>query len=159
MSSVHILHWTVDHFYPRMILKTGFEPEGCVILSMLSKIVPQITVMCSEIDYQMQGFWNITGRLYRKTGLEITPIHLHHTNDEDNISLDLILDCTRRQGRPGIGVLGTDSPTEIPTVSPLVRWTGDALIQKLKQDAILDSSFINIWPTEHWAAGNERRFI
>lgn len=147
MGSTHILHWAIDHFYPRLALKTAFEPEGCVILSLLSKIVPKITVLCDEIDHQMQHFWNVTDRFNQKTGLEIVPIHSLRPGD-DNVCLDAILDCTRRQGQAGIGVLAMDLSMEIPTVSPLVRWPRDAVIRKLRQDAILDSSFINIWPTE-----------
>lgn len=158
MSSTHILHWAVDNFYPRLVLKTAFEPEGCVILSLLSKIVPEITVFCHEIDYQTQQFWNITGRFYRKTGLEIVPIHSLRSKD-DSGRFDAMLDCTRRKERPGIRVLTMDPATSIPTISPLVRWTRDAIDKKLKQDAILDTSFLHVWPEEDSRVLNEKHWI
>ena len=122
-------------------------PEGCVILSMLSEIVPNVTVLCNMTDYQMQHFWNVSGRFYVKTGLQIVPVHSLNVHGTE-MEFDAIIETTRRQGRPGIGVLGRDQAMEIPTISPLVRWTRDAVIRKLKQDAILDSSYINIWQWE-----------
>lgn len=145
LSSTHILHWTVDSFYPKLALKTAFEPEGCVILSMLSTIVPKITILCNEVDYQMQHFWSITRSLYRKTGLEIVPIHSYDGNNDDCVRFDAILGCARRQDQQGIRVLGMDMSMDIPVISPLKRWTHDAVIRKLKHDAIFDSSYINIW--------------
>lgn len=148
MSSVHILHWAVEHYYPRLALKTAFEPEGCVLLSLLSNIAPKIMILCSDIDYQMQYFWRVTNRFFTQTGLEIVRVASFDTDIESRTHFDAVLDGTRRQGRPGIGVLGMNQTTEIPSVSPLVRWSHDALVQKLKRDAILDSSFINIWNTD-----------
>lgn len=146
MSSKQILHWAVDAFHPRLALKTTFEPEGCVILSLISEIVSEITVLCNEIDFQMQRFWSVTKRFRAASGLQIVPTHAF--DEDDRPSFDLILDGTRRRGRPGIGVLQWDPALETPTVSPLVRWTHDALLRKLRRDAILDSSFINIWKAE-----------
>ena len=141
MSSVHILHWAVDSFYPRLALKTAFEPEGCVILAMLSKIVPRITIVCNEMDYQMQHFWNINHRLSIKTAVEIIPAHFL---DPENLCFDALLDGTRRRGQPGIGVLRTDQSTGLPMIAPLVRWSHDALIRKLKQDTPFENSYIDI---------------
>ena len=145
LSSEHILNWAVDSYSPRLVLKTAFEPEGCVILSMLSKIVPKVSVLCNEIDFQMQRFLGVSKCFYMKTGLEITPIYLHEMNNSRDLSFDAVLCGIRREGRPGIGVMGMDYFAELPSIAPLVRWTREAVMNKLRRDSILDSSFINIW--------------
>lgn len=149
LSSAHILHWAVDAYYPRLALRTAFEPEGCVILSMLSNIVPKVKVLCHAVDYQMQRFWNVSNRFRIKTGLEIEPVYLHDVDlmasGDGIVPFDAVLHGTRRDGRPGFGVLDIDWSLEIPSIAPLARWTGDAVERKLRQDAIVDPSFVNIW--------------
>lgn len=47
-----ILRWAVDRYFPRLTMATAFGPEGCVILSMLAKIEPRVSVFNLETGYQ-----------------------------------------------------------------------------------------------------------
>lgn len=152
MSSDQILHWAIDSYYPRLALVTSFEPEGCVLLSMLAKVVPNITVLCNELDARMQHYWGIARQFYVKSGLEIeiAPLPQPIGVFENTASrFDAILCGMRRQKRSAAMVLESHYHWRIPVVSPLVRWNREAVMSKMKRDDILAASFLKIWDVEN----------
>lgn len=148
LDTTRILLWTVDSYYPRLALITCFNPEGCVLLTMLSEIVPKVTVVCHKFDYQIQALWSISQRLYTHCGLTIEPMFISAFGPPE-YSLTPMFDaqvvCTRRQETPGTPVMELSPKTGIPTVAPLARWTREAIFSKLRRDGVVSESYLNQW--------------
>lgn len=139
LGAVHILHWAVDTFSPRLAVKTDFEPEGCVLLSLLSNIVPRITVLYDEADCRGQGFRNGLRSFARTSKLEIRPVRLPDPENRKGSYFDAVLCGDRRENRPDLDILGIEPFMDVPEIAPLARWTREAVFKKLRQDATLNS--------------------
>ena len=49
-----ILRWAADNYHPRLCMATAFGAEGCVILSMLAEIQPDVYVFNLDTGYQFE---------------------------------------------------------------------------------------------------------
>lgn len=143
LSSEQILHWAFDSYSPRLALATSFEPEGCVLLAMLSKITPEITVVCDGVDFRTRRSQEMAGRFRAKYGIRVMQVDsILENNENDTLEsypipkFDAILCGMRRQNHVGLKVLGRHAAFGIPIISPLARWTREAVVDKLKRDGI-----------------------
>ncbi len=66
-----IITWGVEHYAPYLTMATAFGPEGCVILSMLSRIAPKTYVFNLDTGYQFQQTLDLRDRIARKLGIEV----------------------------------------------------------------------------------------
>lgn len=66
-----ILSWAVKRYYPNFTMATGLGPEGCVIISMLAKIEPQVYIFNLDTGYQYHETLELRDRIARKYGMEV----------------------------------------------------------------------------------------
>src|SRR5688500_13813552 len=66
-----IIKWGVEKYAPYLTMATAFGPEGCVILSMLSKIAPDTYVFNLETGYQFQETLDLRDRIAEKYDIEV----------------------------------------------------------------------------------------
>ncbi|REK31233.1 MAG: phosphoadenylyl-sulfate reductase [Planctomycetota bacterium] len=77
-----ILRYAVARFFPKLTMATAFGPEGCVILSMLSKINKDVYVFNLETGYQFRETLELRDRLAAKYGLTVA-YHSHEQSVEE----------------------------------------------------------------------------
>lgn len=66
-----IISWAVGRFFPKLTMATAFGPEGCVILSMLARIEPQVYVFNLETGYQFPETLELRDRIAQRYGIEV----------------------------------------------------------------------------------------
>jgi phosphoadenosine phosphosulfate reductase len=66
-----IIEWAVGRYSHRLTMATAFGPEGCVILSMLSRVAPETYVFNLDTGYQFQQTLDLRDRIAEKYGLEV----------------------------------------------------------------------------------------
>ncbi len=66
-----IIAWGVERFAPYLTMATAFGPEGCVILSMLSRIAPETYVFNLETGYQFQETLDLRDRIAEAYGIDV----------------------------------------------------------------------------------------
>jgi phosphoadenosine phosphosulfate reductase len=70
-TAEEILMWAVDTYFPRFTMATGLGPEGCVIISMLAKIKPEVYVFNLDTGYQFAETLTLRERIIEKFGMMI----------------------------------------------------------------------------------------
>jgi phosphoadenosine phosphosulfate reductase len=142
-----ILAWAVDRYFPRFTMATGLGPEGCVILSMLAKIEPQVYVFNLDTGYQFPETLELRDRLAEKYGILVDlqrpelsvenyeTIHggpLHQTNP-DQCCRDRKLAVLHRVAGDfdawASGIRRDQSPCRANT--PIVRWDNKFCLVKI----------------------------
>ncbi|HQF15315.1 MAG TPA: phosphoadenosine phosphosulfate reductase family protein, partial [Thermogutta sp.] len=63
-----ILRWAIDTFYPKLTMATAFGPEGCVILSILARLQPNVRVFNLDTGYQFRETLELRDRIAAKYG-------------------------------------------------------------------------------------------
>lgn len=66
-----ILAWANERFAPGLAMGTAFGPEGCLILSMISKIAPETYIFNLDTGYQFQQTIDLKDRIAEKYHLAI----------------------------------------------------------------------------------------
>lgn len=66
-----IIAWGVERFAPYLTMATAFGPEGCVILSMLSRVAPETYVFNLETGYQFHETLDLRDRIAEKYGIAV----------------------------------------------------------------------------------------
>jgi phosphoadenosine phosphosulfate reductase len=66
-----IIAWGVERYTPYLTMATAFGPEGCVILSMLSRVAPDTYVFNLETGYQFQETLELRDRIAERYGIEV----------------------------------------------------------------------------------------
>jgi len=66
-----IITWAVKTYFPKLTMATAFGPEGCVILSMLAKIQPQVYVFNLETGYQFQETLELRDKIAQRYGIVV----------------------------------------------------------------------------------------
>ena len=140
LDTSHILHWSVDSYYPRLAIWSALEPEGALLISMLSRIVPKITVINNHLEDENRSSWEIAERLQEKYGIDIIYETLFHDQREAFVGQ---FDAVIYGGRRGnsrtpalLPVLKWNEQLGILTVAPLARWKKDAVMAKITQEDI-----------------------
>jgi len=70
-SPEEILTWAVEKYHPKLTMATAFGPEGCLILSMLAKIEPEVYIFNLDTGYQFQETLDLRDRMAAHYGMEI----------------------------------------------------------------------------------------
>ena len=70
-SAEQIISWAVERFFPRLTMATAFGPEGCVILSMLARIEPRVSVFNLDTGYQFQETLDVRDRIAKTYGIDV----------------------------------------------------------------------------------------
>jgi phosphoadenosine phosphosulfate reductase len=66
-----IIQWASDRFAPHLTMATAFGPEGCVILSMLSRVAPKTYVFNLDTGYQFQQTLDLRDQIAEKYGVQV----------------------------------------------------------------------------------------
>ena len=66
-----ILRWAIDTFYPELTMATAFGPEGCVILSILARLQPNVRVFNLDTGYQFRETLELRDRIAAKYGIQV----------------------------------------------------------------------------------------
>jgi phosphoadenosine phosphosulfate reductase len=66
-----VLTWAVREFGAAIALATGFGPEGCVLVDMLSKIAPDTRIFYLDTDLLFPETYELRDRLEAKYGVAI----------------------------------------------------------------------------------------
>jgi phosphoadenosine phosphosulfate reductase len=66
-----IISWAAERYAPYLTMATAFGPEGCVILSMLSRIDPKTYVFNLDTGYQFHETLELRDRIADKYGIEV----------------------------------------------------------------------------------------
>ncbi len=66
-----IIQWASDRFAPHLTMATAFGPEGCVILSILSRVAPATYVFNLETGYQFQQTLDLRDQIAEKYGVKV----------------------------------------------------------------------------------------
>ncbi len=64
-----VLHWAVQRFGTRVALATGFGPEGCVLVHMLSGIEPNARIFYLDTDLLFAETYDLRDRLEDRYGV------------------------------------------------------------------------------------------
>lgn len=64
-----VLHWAVQRFGTRVALATGFGPEGCVLVHMLSGIEPNARIFYLDTDLLFAETYHLRDRLEDRYGV------------------------------------------------------------------------------------------
>ena len=78
-SPQEILRWAVDRYHPRLTMATAFGAEGCVIISMLAEIEPDVKIYNLETGYQFAETLEMRERINARYGIEVEYIHADET--------------------------------------------------------------------------------
>jgi phosphoadenosine phosphosulfate reductase len=70
-SPEEILAWAVETYSSRFTMATGLGPEGCLILSMLAKIAPDVYVFNLDTGYQFRETLELRDRLAEQYGIVV----------------------------------------------------------------------------------------
>jgi phosphoadenosine phosphosulfate reductase len=68
-SPEEIITWAVQMYHPKLTMATAFGPEGCVILSMLARIQPEVYVFNLDTGYQFQETLDLRDRIAARYGI------------------------------------------------------------------------------------------
>jgi phosphoadenosine phosphosulfate reductase len=74
-----ILRWAVDNYHPRLCMATAFGAEGCVILSMLAEIQPDVYVFNLDTGYQFEETKHMKEVIKERYGILVQPISAEET--------------------------------------------------------------------------------
>lgn len=137
-SPEEILAWAVQTYARRFTMATGLGPEGCVIISMLAKIDPNVYIFNLDTGYQFPETLALRDRIAEKYGIlvdlqrpelpveEYETVHggpLYHT-DSDRCCFDRKVRVLHRVARNfdawATGIRRDQSPTRANT--PIIRW-------------------------------------
>jgi phosphoadenosine phosphosulfate reductase len=66
-----IVAWAADRFGQGLTMATAFGPEGCLILSILSKVAPDSYVFNLDTGYQFQATLDLRDRIAERYGIEV----------------------------------------------------------------------------------------
>ncbi|QDU57622.1 Phosphoadenosine phosphosulfate reductase [Aeoliella mucimassa] len=66
-----IIAWGAERFGSGLTMATAFGPEGCLILSILSRVAPETYVFNLDTGYQFQATLDLRDRIAEKYGLEV----------------------------------------------------------------------------------------
>jgi phosphoadenosine phosphosulfate reductase len=66
-----VLAWAVETYFPRFTMATAMGPEGCVILSMLAKIKPNVYIFNLDTGYQFKETLELRERITAKYNIQI----------------------------------------------------------------------------------------
>ncbi len=70
MGTEQILRWVVDHLASRFAVATAFEPNGCVLVAMLSKMCRRIDVIETSFGCSIYDTYHLKSELQAKYGIE-----------------------------------------------------------------------------------------
>lgn len=70
-SPEEIIRWGWERFGSRLTMATAFGPEGCVILSMIAKVAPEMYVFNLDTGYQFQQTLDLRDRIAEKYDIEV----------------------------------------------------------------------------------------
>jgi phosphoadenosine phosphosulfate reductase len=76
-----ILRWAANSYGDRLTMATGFGPEGCVILSMLATIKPDIRVINLDTGYQFPETLALRDRIRERYGIEVEPVRASESRE------------------------------------------------------------------------------
>lgn len=66
-----IIQWAADRFGSKLAMATAFGPEGCTIISMLSKLAPDTYVFNLDTGYQFNETIELRDEIARRYGIEV----------------------------------------------------------------------------------------
>ena len=66
-----IIRWAVETYHPKLAMATAFGPEGCLIISMLSKIESRVYVFNLDTGYQFKETLETRDRIAEKYGIVV----------------------------------------------------------------------------------------
>jgi phosphoadenosine phosphosulfate reductase len=66
-----IIAWAAEQFGDKLTMATAFGPEGCLILSMIAKVAPQLYVFNLDTGYQFQETLDTRDRIAEKYGIVV----------------------------------------------------------------------------------------
>ncbi len=173
MDSDRILHWAIESFAPKLALATAFEPNGCLLISMMSRLLTWIDVI--EIDYGHPFYDTNRLRLQLQRRYDVDLVRYEHRKDEDAVIFDADrgrrrnfdrflrmtdFEAIRREPHPfeiliccdaaprnsqweKQPILEWDPRLEIVKVFPLARWSQQAIWNKIDREGIPYSSFFD----------------
>jgi phosphoadenosine phosphosulfate reductase len=70
-TAEEILQWSVERFAERFTMATAFGPEGMVILAMLAKIDPQVSVFNLDTGYQFAETLELRDKVLAQYGIDV----------------------------------------------------------------------------------------
>ncbi|MDR3183391.1 MAG: phosphoadenylyl-sulfate reductase [Planctomycetaceae bacterium] len=77
-----ILQWAIDRYAPKLTMATAFGTSGCVILSFLAKLIPQIPVFNIDTGYQFPETLDLLERIQREFGIKIERLSAEQSVEE-----------------------------------------------------------------------------
>src|SRR5213593_4714211 len=66
-----ILRWAVYTYYPRLTMSTAFGVEGCVLMSMLADIEPNVRVFNLDTGYQFPETLEMRDIIWQRYGVNV----------------------------------------------------------------------------------------
>jgi phosphoadenosine phosphosulfate reductase len=70
-TAEQILGWAVERFGDRLTMATAFGPEGMVILHLLSRVGPQVSVFNLDTGYQFEQTLQLRERVRERYGIDV----------------------------------------------------------------------------------------
>ena len=77
-----IIAWAVENYFPKLTMATAFGPEGCVILSMLAKIEPQVYVFNLDTGYQFKETLELRDRIADRFAIDVQYVRPESTVEQ-----------------------------------------------------------------------------
>ncbi|MEE8452198.1 MAG: phosphoadenylyl-sulfate reductase [Thermoguttaceae bacterium] len=165
-SPEEIIRWAVERYHPKLTMATAFGPEGCLILSMLTKIEPSVYVFNLETGYQFQETLDTRDRIAEKYGIVVDyqqdctveefeaahggPIHQTESNrcclerkikvlQRVSSGFDAWMSGIRRDQSPhraGAPIVGWDKRFGLVKISPLANCTSKWVWKRIMDEEV-----------------------
>lgn len=137
MGTQQILHMVTEKYHSEIVLTTCFEPEGCLLLNMLTQFVREITIFCPATDELFPKVWKTSNFFHERFGVVLKhtdTLFDEFSNERKTCKFKLMLRGLRREHKPELAILEWDEEHGIPCIAPLARWKKQAVQQKLHFD-------------------------
>ncbi len=138
MGTEQILHWTVDTYANRIALATSFEPNGCVLIAMLSEILPRIDIIETSFGYSFYNTHALKSILQLKYDITLSccggtdsdgkyyhfDTESHHSGVPRRYLSQRAFETIRRPPVPYDVLICCDTQQQIPTgeALPIMEW-------------------------------------
>ncbi len=87
MDSDRILCWAIESCAPKLALVTAFEPNGCLLISMMSRFLSWIDVIEIDYGYPLYDTTRLRTQLQRRYNVDLVR-HENRENEEGSILFD-----------------------------------------------------------------------
>lgn len=161
-SPEEVLRWGLEEFCHGLALATGFGPEGVVLMHMVSRLAPDLTVFYTDTDLLFDETYALRDELSARLGLTFTRVHS-----------GLSLEAQAAEHGPALWSRDPDLCCQLRKVAPLRQFlrTRQAWISAIRRDQTANrasaglvewdraNGLVKLNPLAAWTAGQVWAYV